>query len=78
MLLNMSDEELAYRGWTRDGIRERWQGRIEKDKSSPQIGEEAPDFELELLSAEGQRGGEMLRLSSLRGKPVGIYFGSFT
>ena len=78
MLLEMSDEELAFRGWTRDGIRERWQGRIEKDKNAPQIGDQAPDFELEVLSPAGKRTGEMLSLSSLRGKPLGIYFGSFT
>ncbi len=77
-LLDMSEEELAFRGWTREGMRARWLGRVEKDKSAPQIGDEAPDFELELLSAEGKRSGEMLTLSSLRGKPVGIYFGSFT
>ena len=35
-------------------------------------GEDAPDFELE--STEGER----LRLSSLRGRPVVLRFGSFT
>ena len=77
-LRNMSEEELEFRGWTREGIAERWAGRVEKDEGSPQIGDEAPDFELEILSPEGKRTGETLRLSSLRGKPRGIYFGSFT
>ncbi len=35
-------------------------------------GEEAPDFELE------STGGERVRLSSLRGRPVVLRFGSFT
>ncbi len=36
------------------------------------VGEEAPDFELK--STEGER----MRLSSLRGRPVVLRFGSFT
>ena len=59
-------------------MRERFLDRMERDKHSPQVGEEAPDFELELLSATGQRTSEHLSLSSLRGKPVGLVFGSFT
>ncbi len=77
-LANISDEELEFRGWTREGFRQRWFDKVERDKDSPQIGAEAPDFELERLSPEGQRTGENLRLSSLRGKPVGLIFGSFT
>ena len=77
-LANISDEELEFRGWTRDGFRRRWQDKVARDKDSPQIGAEAPDFELERLSPTGQRTGETLRLSSLRGKPVGLIFGSFT
>ena len=75
---NMSDEELKFRGWTRDSMRERWAAKLERDRNSPRAGDEAPDFELELLSPEGRRTGENLRLSSLRGKPVGLIFGSFT
>ncbi len=78
MLANISDEELEFRGWTRDGFRQRWSDKVERDKGSPQVGDEAPDFELERLSPSGQRSGENLRLSSLRGRPVGLIFGSFT
>lgn len=77
-LLEMSAEEMAFRGWTREDIRERWAKRVELDKTSPQIGELAPDFELERLASHGGRSGEKVKLSSMRGRPVGIYFGSFT
>ncbi len=75
---NMSDEEMKFRGWTRESMRERWAAKVERDRNSPKPGDEAPDFELEILSPEGKRTGENLRLSSLRGKPVGLIFGSFT
>lgn len=74
----MNDEELTFRGWTREGVRKRWAERVEADKASPQVGEVAPDFELELLSAAGKRTNEAVRLSSLRGRPTGLIFGSYT
>lgn len=74
----ISDEELAFRGWTREGMRAAYRDRLERDKLSPQVGEEAPDFELERLDPTGQRSGELMRLSSLRGKPIGLIFGSYT
>ena len=77
-IATISDEELEFRGRTREGMRRGWLERIERDKKSPRIGDEAPDFELELLSPAGQRTGETLKLSALRGRPVGLIFGSFT
>ncbi len=74
----ISDEELEFRGRTREGMRQGWLDRIERDKDSPRIGDEAPEFELELLSPAGMRTGERLKLSALRGRPVGLIFGSFT
>lgn len=74
----ISDEELEFRGWTREGMREGYLKRLHKDLNSPQIGDIAPDFELEKLSASGARTGEMMKLSDLRGKPVGLIFGSYT
>jgi hypothetical protein len=74
----ISDEELEFRGWTRDGMRAGYERRLKADKAAPQPGDVAPDFTLELLSATGARTGESLTLSSLRGKPVGLIFGSFT
>ena len=44
----------------------------------PRPGDMAPDFTADLLGPDRQRTGEQIRLSSFRGKPVGIVFGSFT
>ena len=75
---NISVEELKFRGWTRDGMRARYEHRLNADKNSPQPGDIAPDFSLEILNQTGAQTGEMLSLSSLRGKPVGLIFGSYT
>ena len=77
-IASIGDEELEFRGWTREGMREKYLDRIEHDKHSPQVGEEAPNFELGLLDATGARSDDRLSLSSLRGKPAGLIFGSFT
>jgi len=77
-IAGISDEELEFRGWTREGMRAGFERRLAADRNSPQPGDMAPDFTLELLSPSGARTGEPLSLSSLRGKPVGLIFGSFT
>ena len=51
---------------------------LEREKRTPAAGSEAPDFEIERLSDEGKRTGQTLRLRSLRGRPVGLIFGSYT
>ncbi len=50
----------------------------EREKRVPQIGDPAPDFELERLTDDGKRTDQRVRLSSLRGQPVLLYFGSYT
>jgi hypothetical protein len=75
---SISDYELEFRGLTKEGMRAGYERRLEADKNAPQPGDMAPDFTLELLSATGMRTGESLSLSSLRGKPAGLIFGSFT
>ena len=49
-----------------------------RDKCVPKIGAIAPDFEVERLDPQGRRTGEAFRLSSMRGQPVAIVFGSYT
>jgi hypothetical protein len=76
-----------------DGLPEdRWEGlmmtrpeyeqmvmdRSERDKHAPKVGGRAPDFEIERLSSQGQRTGEMFRLSQALGRPIGLVFGSYT
>jgi len=52
--------------------------KLEREKRIPPVGAMATDFELELLSPKGERTSETLRLSSFRGKPVALAFGSYT
>ncbi|MBT3990937.1 MAG: hypothetical protein HOG95_16025 [Rhodospirillaceae bacterium] len=44
----------------------------------PQPGDDAPDFEIDVLDPDRQRTGETVKLSNLRGKPVALMFGSYT
>lgn len=52
--------------------------RVERERGSPKVGEAAPDFTAERLSPSGERTGESFRLSSTRGRPVALVFGSYT
>ena len=52
--------------------------RIEREKLAPRIGDMAPDFTIERLSADGKRDGETFQLSQTRGRPVALIFGSYT
>jgi hypothetical protein len=52
--------------------------RVEREKVAPRIGEAAPDFTLERLSATGKRSAETFQLSQARGRPVALIFGSYT
>jgi hypothetical protein len=51
--------------------RAQMQGR---EDGAPQVGAVAPDFDLAVLDGDGAR----VRLSDLRGRPVGLIFGSYT
>lgn len=76
---NASQEWLDTRGKTREELRKFIEARVIRDQTkSPKVGDPAPDFELELLDARGKRTGEMTRLSSHFGKPIGLVFGSYT
>jgi len=44
----------------------------------PQPGTTAPDFELDVVINTCTPTGEKVRLSALRGQPVGLVFGSYT
>ncbi|MBI2849454.1 MAG: redoxin domain-containing protein [Chloroflexi bacterium] len=59
-----------------DAIKYREQNRTwqkKYDALAPKAGDMAPDFEL-----AGANGGNPVRLSSLRGKPIALNFGSYT
>ena len=61
---------------------EQFDGHIATQKAReaivPKIGSEAPDFVADVLDRDRKRTGRQVRLSDLRGKPVGLVFGSFT
>lgn len=53
-------------------------GEKAREADVPQPGSMAPDFVADVLGTDRQRTGEQVRLSDLRGKPVGLVFGSYT
>ena len=65
-------------GTTREGFRKIRDEMRERDAHTPRVGSPAPDFRIERLSPDGERTGNMLSLSSLRGRPVALVFGSYT
>jgi len=52
--------------------------KAEWDKGTPDVGADAPDFEVERLDKNGRRTGEMFRLYSTKGRPVALLMGSYT
>ncbi|MGZ0189032.1 MAG: hypothetical protein ACKVH0_13685 [Alphaproteobacteria bacterium] len=44
----------------------------------PKVGDLAPDFTAEVLDRSKKRTGETVQLSTFRGKPVAMTFGSYT
>lgn len=75
---HFSDEQLA--GWniTRDGLREWRRYSLELDRGAPCVGDAAPNFALPRVGRDGLPSRERVALSSLRGAPVGLVFGSIT
>jgi hypothetical protein len=49
-----------------------------REAAVPKVGGMAPDFVADVLDRQRKRTGETVRLSDLRGQPVGIIFGSYT
>jgi hypothetical protein len=79
IVVNSKQEWLDTRGMTRDELRTLIEGRVIRDKEvSPKVGDDAPDFEVEVLDEHGKRTGEMFHLSSQFGSPIGLIFGSYT
>ena len=52
--------------------------KLQRESRIAPVGAMAPDFELELLSSNGERTSETVKLSSLHGRPVALAFGSYT
>ena len=88
----MGMAEISYPADWRDIPPERWAkmmmtpeaytemraSRLAREAHAPEVGNIAPNFTAERLTASGKPTGEMLTLSSMLGKPVGLIFGSYT
>lgn len=75
---NLPDEMLTFMGISREDFAEVRKLMKMRDATTPDVGTEAPDFEIERLDANGRRTEEMFHLGETRGKPVGLIFGSYT
>ena len=62
----------------KEALQARFDGKVAQERNAPKLADAAPDFELERLDSQGQRTGEMRRLSDYYDKPVALIFGSFT
>ena len=79
IVVNATEEWLETRGKTRDQLRSFIEKRVIRDhEKSPKVGDNAPDFELEMLDNSGKRTSENVRLSASIGTPIGLIFGSYT
>ena len=74
----ITPEQWKQMGTTREQLEESFKKREEREKSAPDVGDTAPDFELKRLSENGKITEDRVRLSNLRGKPVALVFGSYT
>ena len=77
-MANLTSEQWVEMGISQAEFTERWRKRLKRNLGAPKIGAPAPDFDLEILSSSGRQTGEKFRLSSARGRPVGLVFGSYT
>lgn len=74
----LPEEVFAKIGLSRDEFKAVKARMTERDARTPAAGTLAPDFTIERLSPDGKRTGEVFTLSSTRGRPVALVFGSYT
>jgi hypothetical protein len=78
----LSPERWEKIGYTRERFVAEYEAdvreRARRDRKAPRVGDPAPDFTVERLTPDGTRSVEMFSLSSTRGAPVGLVFGSYT
>ena len=76
--LELPPEGWEWMGITEEDFKVHQAKMLEREKAVPQVGSKAPDFEVERLTGDGARSGEMFRLSSMLGQSVALVFGSYT
>lgn len=69
---------MATRKQTREELVAEFEQQAAREARAPRVGDRAPDFELELLDAQGNRTDTTRRLSASRDRPVALAFGSYT
>ena len=74
----VSEKQLKAMNVTKEQLYQRNREKDELNKTVPPVETMAPDFEAERLSPDGERTGNFVRISSFRGAPVGLLFGSYT
>ncbi len=74
----VTQEQLDAMGVTKEFLYERNREKEKLTETAPEVGSLAPDFDAEELSPAGKRTGQYTMLSTLRGSPVGLLFGSYT
>lgn len=74
----VTQDQLDAMGITREFLYERSREKEKLTATAPTVGSLAPDFDAEELSPQGERTGQHRTLSTLRGSPVGLLFGSYT
>ncbi len=51
---------------------------LAKQHTAPEVGDKAPEFDVERITPSGERTSESIKLFDLRGKPVALMFGNLT
>ena len=74
----LPEAALRQMGLSREEFREIARRMEERDRKTPSVGGQAPDFELAALSAAGETTGERVRLADHFERPVALVFGSYT
>lgn len=74
----LTPEQLKQLGLSRQALKDIFEKKEAREKYAPDEGSLAPDFNLKKLDTDGKLTDERLSLSSLKGKPVALVFGSYT
>ena len=75
---DINESMLDMKGPPPDMLEQLMKERAPIEKAAPKAGDQAPDFEAERLSHDGERTGEIARMSDFKGQKVAFLFGNYT